>query len=96
MKMKRFFGFVGFVVALSLIHTACAPEDVLPEDPSEMDSIWTEPRDTTDMDDDFPGDTTIIDIGGDDDEPTDSTDWDDDFPDDSTGTDPGDTLVFGG
>ena len=100
MNVKRFLVFVGFAAMVSLVHTACTPEDIDPFDPSETDSLWTDPCDTTDYGDDYDDDSTDIDLG-DGDEPTDSTDfgddWGDDWPDDdTTGTDGTDSLFFGG
>ncbi len=105
MEAKKFFLLTGLIAMVSLTHTACTPEDIDPFDPTEVDSVWTDPTDSTDYgdgcdstdygDDYDDDDSTDIDLGGGDD-PLDSTDFDDGWPeDDSTGTG-GDSLYFGG
>lgn len=72
---------------ISLIFPSCQPETPTPSDPALMDSIWSDPNDTTDN-----GGST-----------NDSTLWNNDSTyydggTDSTGgwTDPGDSTWYGG
>ncbi len=73
MSARKFFVFSAVLAIMLVGHTACTPEEIVPTDYSESDSIWVDDCDSTDYEDDFDFDSTDIDFG-------------DDYPDDdSTG-----------
>ena len=91
METKKLLFFSVIAGSMAVIFPSCEPESPVPADPSYMDSIWSDPNDTTDTGGSgdstytYPGDSTVFGGGT-----------------DTTGTggggwgDPGDSTVFGG